>query len=337
MTYQNAQIIFDSYADGLPKVDNFTSGTETITQCDADKIIVRNHYLSVDPAQKGWMSSAVNYASATLGEAMRALAVGEIVESNLKDYQVGEFVTGWFGWQEYAHVGAEKIQRKVDPDMAPIKYAISIFGLNGLTAYIALKDIIAPKSDDTILVSTAAGGVGSIVGQLAREFGCHVIGLTGSDAKVERCCNEYGYDDAINYKSENWLKQLQQACPKGIDGYFDMTGGWITDNVIDLMNHSSVHAQVGTAAVASWDPVPVAPRRERVILVKEMTQKGFIIFNHEHRFEEASNFLAAMLEAETLNFRENIHQGLASAPTALESLYQGDNTGKVIISLLGQT
>lgn len=334
MPYSNHQIIFNSYADGLPKASNFVEAHQTIDRCEPEHIIVRNHFLSVDPAQKGWMSPAVNYASATLGEPMRDLAVGEVVESQLEGFQPGDFVTGWFGWQEYAHVNKDKILRIVDPDLGPIKYAISIFGINGLTAYIALKDIIHPKPGDTILVSTAAGGVGSITGQLAKRLGCRVVGLTGSDDKARQCCEKYGYNAAINYKSEGWFEQLKQACPDGIDGYFDMAGGWITDTVIELMNHFSIHAQVGTAAVASWDPTPTAARRERVILLKEMTQKGFIIFNHPHRFAEATRYLAQLLEQNALNFDEDIHHGLASAPHALVSLYQGTNTGKALIQLI---
>ncbi len=336
MPYLNHQILLDSHADGLPEVSNFIPAKQTINHCDADKVVIRNHYLSVDPAQKGWMSSAVNYASATLGEPMRALAVGQVVESNLEDYEVGEFVTGWFGWQEYAHVGTDKIRRKVDPDQAPIKYAVSIFGLNGLTAYIAMKDILAPEPGETLLISTAAGAVGSIAGQLARRWDCHVVGLTGSDQKAALCCNEYGYHAAVNYKSDDWLEQLRRACPNGIDKYFDMAGGWITDQAIHLMNHFGVHAQVGTAAVASWDPVPQAARRERVILLKELTQKGFIIFNHTDRYDEATTQLGNLLHSGELRFHEDIRDGLDSAPQALVALYQGTNLGKTLIRLIGE-
>ena len=330
----NHQVILDSHANDLPKSTNFIFASSEIGGCDPEKIVVRNHFISIDPAQKGWMSSAVNYASAILGDPMRSLAVGEIIESNIGGYEVGEFVTGWFGWQEYAHVGADSIIRKVDPQVEPIKYAISIFGLNGLTAYIVMESILKAKSTDTVLISTAAGGVGSIAGQLAKKRGCRVVGLTGSTEKARLCIEHYGYDVAINYNSSDWLLQLKEACPDGIDKYFDMAGGWITDEAIQLMNHSSVHAQVGTAAVAAWQPTPLAPRRERLILIKEMTQKGFIIFNHEHMFKEAIEYLASLLSKGELNFKEHIYDGLRSAPAALQEMYEGANIGKSLIRLI---
>jgi len=337
MPWVNHQIVLASHADGLPRADNFVERTGEIQGCDAGHLVVRNHYLSVDPAQKGWMGTAQNYASARLGEPMRALAVGEVVESLAEGFREGDFVSGWFGWQEYAHVGPEAVQRILEPWCSPIRYALSVYGLNGLTAYIVLSDILLPAEGDTLLVSTAAGGVGSIVGQLASERGARVVGLTGSDDKVALCKSEYGYSAAINYKDADWLKQLAGACPDGIDKYFDMAGGWISDEVIALMNHFGIHAQVGTAAVASWDPVPQAPRRERVLLIKELTQKGFVIFNHQQRYAEAIAHLRDLLGEGKLNFREDIRDGLSAAPAALEELYQGLNRGKLLIRLVDET
>ena len=334
--YPNKQIILAARTDGLPRADHFATRSAVLKGCDSGMVIVRNHYLSVDPAQKGWMSTAVNYASATVGEPMKALAVGEIVESRLEDFRVGEFVTGWFGWQDYAHVGLDSIQRKVDPTLAPIRYAVSILGLNGLTAWIVIQDLLQLQPGQTCLISTAAGAVGSIAGQLARQRGCHVIGLTGSDEKVAICEREFGYHAAINYKEEGWLQALQRACPQGVDRYFDMAGGWISDAVIQLMNQKGFHAQVGTAAVAAWDPVPSGPRRERIILVKELTQKGFVIFNHVSRFEEAIRELVQLLDSEGLCFREDIRDGLDAGPQALVDLYSGSNTGKALIRLAGK-
>jgi len=330
----NRQVILASYADGVPRASNFTFSESELRRCEPGHVIVRNHYLSIDPAQKGWMSRAVNYASARLGEPMMALAVGQIVESALGEYSVGEYVTGWFGWQEYAHVAPSAIQRKVDPALAPLRYAISVLGLNGLTAYIVLTDLLRPKGGETLLVSTAAGAVGSIVGQLAKQRGCRTVGLTGSDEKAAMCTREYGYDTAINYKSEDWLARLAKACPHGVDKYFDMAGGWISDELIHLMNRLGVHAQVGTAAVAAWDPWPTAPRRERVVLVKELSQHGFVVFNHGHRFAEATESLVDLIRRDRLRFHEDMHDGLQHAPAALEGLYNGTNMGKSLIRLL---
>ncbi|MAZ89998.1 MAG: NADP-dependent oxidoreductase [Cellvibrionaceae bacterium] len=334
MRYLNHQIILKRRTDGLPCAGDFSLGEQWIDGCGAGEVLVRNYYLSVDPAQKGWMGSAVNYASAVVGQPMRALAVGEVLVSQAEGFSVGDFVVGWLGWQEYACVTTDKIQTKVDPTVAPLRYALGALGLNGLTAYIALNDILSPDPEDTVLVSTAAGGVGSIVGQLAKRRGCHIVGLTSSDAKARLCCCEYGYDRVVNYTASDWLQQLKAACPNGVDRYFDMVGGWITDEVIGLMNHSGVHAQVGTAAVEGWSPVPLAPRRERAVLVKELTHKGFIAFNHEHRFDHARRHLLDMIDCGALNYREDIRDGLASAPAALVSLYEGTNTGKTLVRLV---
>ncbi len=337
MTYINRQILLDTYTDALPRTGNFVESVTHIEACEQGKLLIRNHYLSVDPAQKGWMSRAANYASASLGEPMRALAVGEIIESGLDDFLEGEYVTGWFGWQEYAHVGRDAVQRGLGAVERPIRYALGVYGLNGLTAYIVLEDILQPKAGETLLVSTAAGGVGSIAGQLAREKGARVIGLTGSDDKVALCTGDYGYHAAVNYRAPDWREQLAAACPDGIHKYFDMTGGWISDEVVALMNQSAVHAQVGTAAVASWDPAPLAPRRERVLLMKEITQRGFVIFNHPHRYPEALGYLHERVSNGQLKLREDIREGLSAAPGALVDLYAGLNQGKLLIRLVGDS
>jgi len=329
----NKQVLLASWARGLPQASDFRFAEQVLSPCKQGHVIIKNHYLSVDPAQKGWMSKAQNYSNAALGEPMKALAVGEVIESSLPEYKAGDFVSGWFGWQQYAHVDADAIDRKINPATGPIQNAIGLLGIVGLTAYIALKDVINPRPGQTILVSTAAGGVGSIVGQLAKRWGCRVIGITGSDEKLGRCLNEFGYNAAFNYKKEGWQEALKAACPEGIDGYFDMAGGWISDGVVELLNARSVHVQVGTAAVASWDPTPQAPRRERLLLVKEITHQGFVIFNHASRFDEASRYLAQCLANKELVFREQVLDGLESAPQALESLYQGKNNGKILIRL----
>lgn len=334
MTFINKKIILTHYAEGLPRLDNFSTTQEVMEDCPENNVVIRNHFVSADPAQKGWMSGVTNYAHAPLGETMRALGVGEIIVSRMKDYQVGEFVTGWFGWQEYAHAGTEQIIRKVNPAQAPLQTALGVLGINGLTAYIVLNDILSPKKDETLLVSSAAGTVGSIVGQLAKNKGCRVVGLTGNDQKVALACSEFGYDSVINYQTSGLTEALKKACPNGIDTYFDNVAGEISDSVFPLMNVAGRIAQVGTASIASWHPLPHGPRRERLILTRELHHQGFVIFNHEHRFAEALNHLSAMITAGSLKYREEIYEGLEQAPHALLSLYEGSNTGKTLIRLI---
>lgn len=333
MSYKNNRIILAEYTDGLPSAHCFASDLEIINNCAAEKVIIKNHYLSADPAQKGYMSKAANYARAELGEAMHALAVGEVVESRSDDFAVGEFVTDWFGWQVYAHVTTEKIIRKVDPDISPIKTAIGALGISGLAAYIALHTILEPGKGQTLVISTAAGAVGSIVGQLAKNIGCRVIGITSTYEKAHIAKTEFGYDEVVLYQSAGFASALAQVCPHGIDAFFDNTGGHIADTVFPLMNNRGRIAQVGTTAIQSWDPPPVGPRKERLILIKELRCEGFIIFNHTDCFPEAIEYLGQMLRAGELNYREDIYEGLGSAPDALISLYKGSNRGKTIIRL----
>lgn len=334
MGYRNRQLLLTRYAAGLPDAENFTFTESTLDTCAPDHIIVRNHFLSADPAQKGWMSGVANYASAQLQQPMKALAVGQVVESRLDGFNTGDYVCGWLGWQEYAHVDQPQIIRTVDPTVAPIQTALGVMGINGLTAYIALEDILAPQAGETLLVSSAAGAVGSIVGQLARAKGCRVVGLTGSDIKVELACSHFGYHQAINYKTAELANALNTACPKGIDAYFDNVGGQIADAVFSQMNNRGRIAQVGTASIASWDPVPSGPRRERLILIKELFHRGFVIFNHAHRFDDALLHLSDLIREGKLNYKEEIYNGLEQAPQALASLYNGDNLGKTLIQLV---
>ena len=337
MPYNNRQVLLTSTTTGLPEKSNFELAESVIENCEPEHLIVRNHFLSADPAQKGWMSPVQNYASARVGDPMRAFAVGEVLESNLPGYSAGEFVVGLFGWQEYAHVSKNQIQRKLDPGQAPIQTSLGVLGIAGLTSYIVLADIIRLEREETLVVSSAAGAVGSVAGQLGREAGCRVVGLTGSDEKVELACSEFGYHECLNYRDFGDTDQLAQAlnetCPNGIDGFLDCTGGSISDAVIAVMNNRGRIAQVGTANVAAWNPIPQGPRRERQILVKELRQQGFIIFNHSDRFPEAIEQLSSRIQNGSLSYREHLFEGLESAPDALISLYQGTNMGKALVQL----
>ncbi|MFQ5915567.1 MAG: NADP-dependent oxidoreductase [Nitrospinota bacterium] len=331
----NRRIILKSRPSGIPQPDDFELVEVPRQDLGPGELLIRNIYLSVDPAQKGWVSAAANYSQPVgLGEVMRAFTVGEVVASNHQGYSVGEIVCGMLGWQEYALSDGKGIEHRVDPLPAPISTALGVLGHTGLTAYFALLDIGQPRSGETVVVSTAAGAVGSVVGQIAKIKGCRTVGLTGSDTKVGFCLNEFGYDAALNYKTTADLDSaLEEACADGVNVFFDNTGGAISDAVL---RHISVGARIvicGTAATASWDPPPLGPRVDRRLLVNRARMQGFLLFDYRDRYSEGLTQMTEWVRQGRIKYREDIVDGLQNAPAALASLYEGKNKGKLLIRL----
>lgn len=330
----NRRIILESRPQGIPAPEHFGLIEESVPAPGPGQLLVRNRYLSVDPAQRGWVNAVANYSQPVgLGDVMRAFAVGEVVNSNHPDYAVGEIVTGLLGWQDYALSDGVGL-RRVDPALGPISTAVGILGINGLSAYFGLLDAGQPKAGETVVVSTAAGAVGSCVGQIAGIRDCRAVGLTGNDDKVARCRDEFGFDAAINYRTTDDLDgALAAACPDGIDVYFDNTGGPILDAVLRRINVGARIVICGTAATANWDPPPTGPRVERHLLVKRARIQGFLIFDYLDRFDEGQAALSKWIREGRINYREDITDGIENAPSVLAGLYQGRNTGKALIRL----
>ena len=330
----NRRIVLVERPAGLPSPQNFARDDQPADEPTDGQFLVRNLFLSVDPAQRGWVNASANYSDPVpIGGVMRSLAVGIVEASRNPRIAVGDHLYGWFGWQDLCVASEAHVLRKVNAGDGPVSTALGILGITGITAYLALIEIGQPKSGETVLVSTAAGAVGSIVGQIARRLGCHVVGLTGSAAKASRCVAEFGYHSAIDYKAGLAADVMRLHCPHGIDVYFDNTSGEIADAVWPLLNVRGRIVQCGTASVPAWDPPPLGPRRDREILVKRLRHQGFIIFDHVARFPEAATQLAAWLREGVLVYREDIEHGLDRAPEALAALYRGENQGKKIIQV----
>jgi NADPH-dependent curcumin reductase len=328
----NRRIVLLRRPTGVPLPEHFGRDDQPLEAPSPGQFLVRNLYLSIDPAQRGWVNASGNYSQAVaLGAVMRSLAVGVVEKSQHPEVAVGEHLYGWFGWQDYCLASEQHILRRVDPRQAPLTAAVGVLGITGLTAHLALTRIALPQPEETVVVSTAAGAVGSIVGQIARRLRCRVVGLTGSDEKVSLCKREFGYHEAINYKAGFDQATLLAHCPRGVDVFFDNTSGAIADAVVPAMNVRGRIVQCGTAAVPVWDPPPMGPRREREILVKRLRHQGFIIFDHMSEFSAVAATLAAWVNEGTLKYREDVEQGLDRAPAALAGLYQGANQGKKII------
>jgi NADPH-dependent curcumin reductase CurA len=329
---RSRRVILTSRPAGIAQAENFAIQDVAVPEIADGEILVRNRYLSVEPAMRGWIADAGNYAApVAIGGVMRALASGHVVASRHPDYREGDAVTGWFGWQDHAAVKADAIQRKIPPE--DLSLSLGILGINGVTAYLALTLIGEPRAGNTVLVSTAAGSVGSAAGQIAKILGCRTVGIAGGEAKARLCVEEFGYDVGIDYHASDLSEQIAAACPDGIDVYYDNTAGRISDTV---MPHLAIGARVvvcGTASIERWDPWPTGPRIERHLLIKRARMQGFVIFDHEDRYEEAVRQLRAWIDEGRLRYIEEILDGIEACPDALAGLYRGENLGKRLIRL----
>ena len=331
----NRQVWLRERPNGIPQAGDFGIRSAEIPSIAEGQFLIRNEFLSADPAMRGWIADKSNYwPRIEVGDTMRAFSVGKVIESKNPDYSVGEPVMGIFGWQDYAAVNPPQVMRKVrEPDLS-LSLSLGVLGLNGLTAYFGLLDVCKPKPGETVVISTAAGAVGSAAGQIAKLKGCRVVGVTGGAEKVRQCVDEFGFDAAIDYKAAGDLDAaLSEACPKGIDAYFDNTSGAIHDAVLRQINLHARIAICGTASYASWTPWNDGPRPERHLLVKRATMQGFLTTDFAARYEEAIEQLAGWIRAGKLNFREQVLDGIESAPGSIAQLYSGENNGKLIIKL----
>lgn len=327
----NRRVLLSSRPTGVPLPEHFSLDQALRPEPEAGEVLVRNVYLSVDPAQRGWASDVANYSEPVpLGQPMRALAVGQVVSSRVDGFQEGEFVYGFLGWQDYAVVSPSAIIHKCTQDL-PLEAFASLCGINGVTAYLALMELGRPQQGDTLLVSTAAGSVGSFVGQIGKNLGCRTVGLTGSDEKVAVCLGTFGYDAAINYKTTELETSVRKAAPGGVNVYFDNTGGSILDTVLRQMSLRGRIIQCGTAANQVWSPPPIGPRNEREIMTRRLVWSGFVIFDHVNEYGHACDKLSAMYSDGKLTFTTDMKRGIEAAPSAIADIYQGRNNGKSLI------
>lgn len=328
----NRRVVLRSRPVGVPQADHFGLDEAPVPELGDGQFLVANRYLSVDPAMRGWVNDAPNYSPPVpVGDVMRSFAAGEVVASRHPDWKEGDRLVGMFGWQRYAVSDGSDVIRRVDETGVPLSAALGVLGINGITAYFGLLDVGRPKVGETVVVSTAAGSVGSCVGQIAKIHGCRAVGIAGGPDKVAQCLGEFDYDAAIDYKAGRLDDDLVRACPDGVDVYFDNTSGPITDAVMRRLNVGGRVVVCGTAAVQNWAPWPDGPRVERHLLVKRARMQGFVIFDYKDRYGEAVAELAHWLGEGRLAWREHVLDGLAAAPDAVAMLYRGENTGKLVI------
>jgi len=330
----NRQVRLKARPTGIPQTEHFEIVEAPVPALRDKEVLVRNEFLSVEPAMRGWVSAVANYATPVgIGEVMRSFSAGTVIASRHPGYAEGDHVMGMLGWQDYAVSDGSNITRKVKETDLPLSLSLGVLGLNGVTAYFGLLDVGVPRAGDTVVVSTAAGSVGSAVGQIAKLSGCRTVGLTGGPEKVKLCTEAFGYDAAIDYKAENVPEALAAACPRGVDVYFDNTAGAISDAVMAQLAPGARVVICGTASISGWDPPPMGPRVERHLLVKRARMQGFLIFDYQQRYEEAVARLAAWVREGRLRYREDIVDGIEHCPGAIAELYRGENLGKRLVRL----
>ncbi|WP_269629704.1 NADP-dependent oxidoreductase [Pelomonas sp. BJYL3] len=335
----NRQIHLVSRPTGEPTVDNFRLVEASLPAVQDGQVLVRNHYLSLDPYMRGRMSDAKSYADPQpLDQVMMGGTVGEVVESRNPAFKAGDQVVGMGGWQEYQLVDASQrgVLQKVDTTHIPLAAYLGAVGMPGVTAWYGLTQIINPKAGETVVVSAASGAVGGAVGQLAKARGARAVGIAGGPDKCRYVVEELGFDACIDYKEHRELKSLlaalKQACPQGIDGHFENVGGMILDAVMMRANAFSRIAMCGMISGYNGEPIPMmAPQ---LILVNRMKIEGFIVSEHMQLWPEALKELGMMVATGKLKYRESIADGLAAAPEAFLGLLKGRNFGKQLVKLV---
>ena len=333
----NRQITLAARPSGMPKASDFKLVELPVPEPGAGEFLIRTLYVSVDPYMRGRMNDVKSYAPpAQIGEVMAAGAVGKVVASKNPKFQTGDVVEGFFGWQEYAISNGMGV-RKIDPSLAPVSTALGILGMPGLTAYFGLLDIGKPRAGETVLVSGAAGAVGSLVGQIAKIKGCRAVGIAGSDEKVAWLRDELGFDAAFNYKTTtSYTAKLAELCPKGVDVYFDNVGGTITDSVFPLINTRARIAVCGQIAQYNAEKPETGPRLLAHLIVKQARAEGFLVFQFASRYAEGLTEMAGWLKAGKLKYREQFVDGIENAPRAFIGMLQGENTGKQLVRVAAE-
>jgi len=327
---RNQRVLLASRPSGWVSEADFRIEEAPLPEPAQGEVLVRNLWLSLDPYMRGRMSDAKSYVKGVeLGEVMVGQTVGEVLESKHPTLKAGDKVLTQLGWQLF---GTTREAMRVDEKRAPLSAYLGVLGMPGMTAYFGLKEIGQPKTGETLVVSAASGAVGSVVGQLARLWGCRAVGIAGGPAKCEYVRRELGFDACVDYKAGDLAATLKVACPKGVDVYFDNVGGEIFDTLLARMN---LHARVVVCGLISdYNAAqPYSIRNWRAVLVNRIRLQGMIVFDWKERYGEALGALAGYFGQGRLKYRESVVEGLENAPRGLIALLKGENFGKQLVKL----
>ena len=325
------QIVLASRPKGIAVAENFRKENITLQALQEGEVLLKGMYYSVDPYMRGRMNDVKSYVPPfTIDQPIEGGVVATVNESRSADFKTGDIVVGVLPWRREC-IADGKTLKKIDESLAPPSYYLGVLGMTGLTAYFGLMHIGKPKAGETVVVSGAAGAVGIVVGQIARIQGCRVIGIAGSDEKIKLLKEEFGFDEAINYKTTaNIKKAVAAACPKGVDIYFDNVGGEISDAVISNINFHARIPLCGQISLYNTE-ASVGPRMHLMLLTRSVLMQGFIVSNFQSHFEEGIKQLAQWVKEGKIKFTETIIHGFNELPFALLGLFKGENTGKMIV------
>ncbi len=333
MSQLNRQFLLAKRPVGAATRETFSYVETPVGEPGPNQIVVENLYLSLDPAMRGWMNDAKSYIPPVgIGEVMRALGVGKVIASNNPAFAVGDHVNGALGVQDY-FVGEPRGFYKVDPSRAPLPLYLSALGMTGMTAYFAFLDVGQPKEGDTVVISGAAGAVGSVVGQIAKIKGCRVVGIAGGAEKCKLLKDELGFDGVIDYKNEDLHAGLKRECPKGVDVYFDNVGGEILDAVLTRIAPKARIVICGAISQYNNKENVKGPANYLSLLVNRARMEGFVVMDYAAQFADAAKEMGGWMAAGKLKSKEDIVEGLETFPETLGKLFSGENFGKLVLKV----
>jgi len=319
---------------GEAQADTWSLESNPIPKIGEGEILVKQHYVSLDPAMRGWMNNMKSYiAPMEIGSVMRAGAVGEVIESNNTKFKVGDFVSGIGGVQQYA-VSDGKGYYQVDQSLVPLPLYLSTLGMTGMTAYFGITEVGKIKEGEVVLVSGAAGAVGSVVGQIAKIKGCTAIGIAGGPEKCKYVIDELGFDDCIDYKNENVATRLKETCPKGLDIYFDNVGGEILDIALTRLRRNARVVICGAISQYNNTTPIKGPSNYLSLLVNRASMEGMVVFDYANRYKEAAMTMAQWMAAGKLKSKEDIYDGIENFHDTYKRLFTGDKKGKLVLKVL---
>jgi NADPH-dependent curcumin reductase CurA len=328
----NLQVLLASRPTGWVEESNFRIVRNPIPKPAPGQLLVKIHWLSLDPYMRGRMSTAKSYTKGVeIGEVMVGGTVGEVMESGNAKFAVGDYVVGSLGWQQYAASDGEGLM-KVDPNLVPLSCYLGCVGMPGGTAWIGLLEHCKPIAGETVVVSAASGAVGSVVGQLAKMQGCRAVGIAGGRQKCDYVVKELGFDACVDYKAGNLYEDLKAACPSGIDCYFENVGGEVMDTVFRLLNPFSRVALCGL--IADYNTTePYGVKMIRSLLVNRVNLRGFIVFDRVDLYQRAIPQLARWVAQGRIKYHESVAHGLENAPKAFIGMLKGQNLGKQLVKV----
>ena len=337
MRNSNRRIVLAERPVGMPDENTFRMEEQPIPEPGPGEIMYRSDWLSLDPYMRGRMVDAPSYVPPVqIGEVMTGATVGEVIKSNNPAFKEGDWVEGRLGWQDYS-VGGPADMRVIDTGDLPKSLALGALGMPGNTAYFGLLDVGEARVGDTVVVSAASGAVGAMVGQIAKLSGCRVVGIAGSQDKIDYVTKELGFDACINYKDcadTNALsKALKAVCPAGIDVFFDNVGGWVFDSVMPLINLRARVVICGMISQYNLTEMEMAPRTTRHLLVKRAKMQGLIVFDFLSRYPESLERLTRWIQNGDIKYKEDITVGLENAPAGFNRLMEGKNFGKAVVKI----